>query len=522
MLIESVERLLEKSTRDAFADLLTLAASDDTFRIILTCRDYSADLVRTAFLRSATLDHSVVQVPPLDDDELSEVQAARPSLSPPLSSPALRQILRNPYILDKALQIRWSSERPLPNSEREFRDLFWKDIVRADHHLSGGMPSRRQTVFGEIALRRVRHLSMYVTCADVDLAVMTSLRADSLLVRSEQTDMLIAPAHDVLEDWAILRWIDERHAEREGSFRKFSEALGKHPALRRAYRKWIAELLECDPAAADTFFHGAVHEPGVPASFKDDTLVALLRARSAPALIEKHRAELLSAEKQLLKRVIHLVRVACVTTPAWLPGGAALFNVPDGPAWAALLSVVQSGWQDFGVEDSLLLLGLLEDWAKSVSPHTPYPQGAVPAAAIAHSLVSRFDDYSHEEELKRTLQIIAKIPNAERVRFIELLSHVASSRQDRDRVAGQLQKLVFTGWELKRRRQEIPVVFITAHGNATIRPRLLEQGAVECLFLFKPFSDTALLEALNAALGVSRTSSEQRDPPCSCTLGDLP
>ena len=31
-----------------------------------------------------------------------------------------------------------------------------------------------------------------------------------------------------------------------------------------------------------------------------------------------------------------------------------------------------------------------------------------------------------------------------------------------------------------------------------IRPRLLEQGAVECLF--KPFSDTALLEALNAAL----------------------
>jgi FixJ family two-component response regulator len=51
--------------------------------------------------------------------------------------------------------------------------------------------------------------------------------------------------------------------------------------------------------------------------------------------------------------------------------------------------------------------------------------------------------------------------------------------------------------ELKRRRQEIPIVFITAHGGETVRPCLLEQGAVECLF--KPFSDTALLEALNAA-----------------------
>lgn len=52
--------------------------------------------------------------------------------------------------------------------------------------------------------------------------------------------------------------------------------------------------------------------------------------------------------------------------------------------------------------------------------------------------------------------------------------------------------------ELLRRRQEIPIVFITANGDKTVRPRLLAQGAVECLF--KPFSDAALLDALNAAL----------------------
>ena len=52
--------------------------------------------------------------------------------------------------------------------------------------------------------------------------------------------------------------------------------------------------------------------------------------------------------------------------------------------------------------------------------------------------------------------------------------------------------------ELRRRRQEIPIVFITANGDKTIRPRLIAQGAVECLF--KPFSEAALLDALNAAL----------------------
>jgi FixJ family two-component response regulator len=49
----------------------------------------------------------------------------------------------------------------------------------------------------------------------------------------------------------------------------------------------------------------------------------------------------------------------------------------------------------------------------------------------------------------------------------------------------------------RRRQQEIPIVFITPHGDTTGRPRLLAQGA-ECLF--KPLSATALLDALNAAL----------------------
>jgi FixJ family two-component response regulator len=52
--------------------------------------------------------------------------------------------------------------------------------------------------------------------------------------------------------------------------------------------------------------------------------------------------------------------------------------------------------------------------------------------------------------------------------------------------------------ELRRRRQEIPIVFITAQSDETVRPRLIAQGAVECLF--KPFSEEALLGALTAAL----------------------
>jgi len=61
-----------------------------------------------------------------------------------------------------------------------------------------------------------------------------------------------------------------------------------------------------------------------------------------------------------------------------------------------------------------------------------------------------------------------------------------------------------TGPDLQRalrvRQQKIPIVFITAHRDEVLRPHLIDQGAVDCLF--KPFSDSDLLEALNAALRV--------------------
>src|ERR1700740_1693068 len=52
--------------------------------------------------------------------------------------------------------------------------------------------------------------------------------------------------------------------------------------------------------------------------------------------------------------------------------------------------------------------------------------------------------------------------------------------------------------ELKLRGQAIPIVFITAHSDETVRPRLLAEGAVECLV--KPFSDDALRKAIDDAL----------------------
>jgi len=52
--------------------------------------------------------------------------------------------------------------------------------------------------------------------------------------------------------------------------------------------------------------------------------------------------------------------------------------------------------------------------------------------------------------------------------------------------------------ELKRRGQKIPIIFVTAQKDEAIREQAFKQGAVN--LLYKPFSDTALLQALNAVV----------------------
>lgn len=463
VLIESVERLLEKTTRDAFSDLMGLVADDPELRVILTCRDYSLELVRASFLQPERITHAMVRVPELMDAELDEIRLAVPVLAYPLANDALRDILRNPYFLDQALHIAWSADRPIPDSEREFRALFWRQIVRQEQYTAGGMAQRRERAFSEIAVRRAQALTDYVVCDDLDAEAIAALRRDSLIISPDEQPSRLATAHDVLEDWAILRWIEQR-ADGERSFKDLSDAIGTHPAIRRSYRTWLAELLDRDPPAADRVFRAALADREISAQFRDDTLVSLLKAPSAPEFVTRHETELLADDQAILKRVIHLLRVACVRLPDWLAGSkeyGSVLNVPDGPAWAAVLSLVHRHLDDFSADDEPALLGLIEDAVRSVSWRTPNLQGAESVAGIAHRLLPGRDHYGAEKWRKRVLRVLAKIPLADPTAFERVLRGQPPSPRGRDVNADDLREILFCTSEGSAAARDLPVLFVS-------------------------------------------------------------
>ena len=62
--------------------------------------------------------------------------------------------------------------------------------------------------------------------------------------------------------------------------------------------------------------------------------------------------------------------------------------------------------------------------------------------------------------------------------------------------------------ELAKVGVQMPIIFVTGHGDIPMSVQAMKAGAVE--FLVKPFRDQALLDAINQAIGRDRVARRQR------------
>ena len=119
------------------------------------------------------------------------------------------------------------------------------------------------------------------------------------------------------------------------------------------------------------------------------------------------------------------------------------------------------------------------------------------------------DDVGTRESLKNLIRSVGLRVEA----FASAQDFLRSTRPD---VPGCLVLDVrlpgLSGLDLQKRMAEveleIPIVFITGHGDIPMSVRAMKAGAVE--FLTKPFRDQELLDAIQQALERDRNAREQR------------
>ena len=444
ILIESVERLLEHGIRDAFFHLLQLALDDQSIQLVITVRDYSLETVRAALLSPVSLVHTVFDVPFISDEELDKIQRDVPSLGPPLRDSQLRSFLRTPYVLDMASRLDWSGVT-LPQSVLGFRAKCWKELIKVEHLSARGMPGRREKAFLDIAYRRATELRPFVRPEDPDHEAIDALRRDSLLECPPNSTGFLAVSHDVLEDWAILHWLNDQFAVQESAPSEMAEAVGGYPALRRAFRRWLGEMFYVVPNDTCEFVIRTLGQENLPAYFRDDCLVSALLSEKARDFLEGCRVRITSGDIALLIRIIHILRTACKESPRWLnvPGLPSQMLVATGAGWEPTLNLVSSLLDGLLPRHGLLILGLLEDWATQVAWNTLTPAGIQEAGPIAGALLPQFDGYGQGDARKRLLKVVSKIPQAV-PQFGEIVERSRTCDQD-DLIASDLAELILGG-----------------------------------------------------------------------------
>ena len=440
--VESLERLLEHSIRDAFSDLVGIVERCPNVRLLLTCRDHSLEIVMHSFFGLPAQNPSVIRLPALEDSELDEVQASIPQLADPLSGPDLRELLRIPYFLEMAARIDWALEKPVPSGVTAFRQRCWSEVVRRDSYAVSDLPTRREKALVELSIVRARELRAFVQTDEMDEAALEELRRDDILTRNPYR--LAAPVHDVIEDWAIIRWIETRLETHEWQPKQIAEEIGGYPAIRRGFREWLKEALNSNADRTDDFVLSAYRDPSLESHFRDDVLISMLLSKSSRDFVFREKGHLLANNGQLLIRLIHLMRVACKSLPSWPDEGDQLFSFhlrPEGDAWAAVLEFVANNIDHLLPDQIGVLVGLIEDWVQgSQDPMQQDGSGAV--GEIAFRLLEHLDGYSNQDLRMRVLHVIAKTPRANKVEFIKLVERASNETNLRDAAMQDLTELL--------------------------------------------------------------------------------
>ena len=446
--VESVERLLEHPVRDAFADLVRIAEECENVHLLLTCRDYAAAAAVAAFFSHGTPTPSVISVPPLSDSDLDEVATSLPGLEVPFSNRRIKDLLRNPFFLDLAAKLDWLGEHDIPSDDIAFRRRCWSELARCDGLTMAGMPDRREHTLIDLAEKRARELRAFVPTDGMDSEALDALYKDGVV--SKDINGFAAPVHDVIEDWAVIRWMELLVARHQWQAAPIAETVGEHPAMRRGFREWLKEALEQDRDNADRFVLSAYANDAIAQHFRDDILVSMLRSNAVRDFISRQQDRMLVRDGELLSRVIHLLRVACRKTPSWLDGQYARFSLwfePDGEAWPAVLDLVADSLHILSPVHTRLIIGLIEDWSRGVSTLVPVPVGTAAVGRIAFGLLDLLNERRDGGPRKEILEVIAKVPRCNGPGFEDMINQALIDADRQQPISRELSEILLTGLE---------------------------------------------------------------------------
>ncbi len=385
--IESFEKLVESNHSGAFNELLTLIKGNTKITIILTIRDYLLQKFKINFKFELPENTAFFQVNEFNDDEIQIIRTEFPDLNTLLDNRKIEHLLRTPYYLDRAVRIVPELLKEKQLDEVQFKRLMWDHIVEKNN-------LKRGTVFYDICLKRSREMSLF-TFYNEDVELTADLVKDNILQSDNFADgNTFSPSHDILEDWALVRFIRKQKAEAKNA-KDFMLSIENAPAMKRAFRLWLEEYYAQQPTDSVNFVHQLLNDDSIKQSWKDELLIVSLRSSHSMILLESLKDQFLLDSAKLLKKVIFLLQTGCKK----LDPIKRDFNhlLPVGSGWDYVIDFIREHLLEINEIESFQVqyLNLIEAWSKQLPE---FNQQSLPSAA--KSAVYILENFIYQAQIK--------------------------------------------------------------------------------------------------------------------------
>ncbi len=352
--LDSFEKLLEADPECAFKQLIGILTEYPDIKLIVSSRKYAIDLIIQKFGLSKE-KIGVVEIPLLTDEEIEIVSQKYPRLNSVLDNEKIRPLLQSPKYLDFAVKALHKSGDDYADIElAEFKKRLWNILVVDEANEKNGLPIKRENAFMEIAVKRAKEMKLFTQPVTADAEATALLVKDEMLVQ-EPLIRRYTPAHDILEDWALIKHISSVY-EDAANVDDFFSKVGKEPAIRRAFRLWIEELLAENGAKVVTFVREVLSSESLERYWADEILTAIFRSQVSEAFFIGFQKDLLAENAKLLIRCLHIIKTCCKEN-----NDKVNLLLPVGSGWREMLMFIDKHIDQLAA-NSFNIISYLCDW----------------------------------------------------------------------------------------------------------------------------------------------------------------
>lgn len=359
--IDSLEKLLESDPDCAFSQFMTMIKTFPDIKVVLASRKYALDLISIKF-NISFYNSQIIEIPLLDDDNLNEVSDKYTNIESLIKNDKIRELLRCPKYLDFALRAAYKSKNNLSDiSIAGFKDLLWNTLVVNSQNTRNGMPIKREKAFMDIALKRAKEMKLFTKPdSSVDADALVCLENDEIIFQ-ENNNRKYSPTHDILEDWALVRYVAEKFDEYLGP--EFFINLGNEPSIRRAFRLWTEDYLNNQNHKIVELIKISLESDSIEKYWTDEILTAIFRSDNSDCFFKALEKELLLNDAELFDKSMHIIKTCCKEILVSNNNNTNL--VPIGDGWSCALSFINKHIEQLN-NKRLSILTFMSDWYKKL------------------------------------------------------------------------------------------------------------------------------------------------------------